>query len=298
MVLNIDVDKINVQSIYDEALPQALSLDVLRLDKIHDVVSGNKWFKLKYYLQYALDNNITSIATFGGAYSNHILATAFACNQLGLKCTGFIRGEKPLHFSDTLKDALRLNMQLVFISRNDYKHKDELMQQHNNLYFISEGGYGVQGRKGAAEILNVVDDADKYDYIVCACGTGTMMAGIITSLQSHQQCIGISVLKNNYQSEDDVKKLLPAQYYSNIKIIHDYSFGGYAKHTSLLIEFMNRIYLRHQLPLDFVYTAKSLYAVYDLAKKDFFPAGSKALFIHSGGLQGNRSLPNQTLINS
>ncbi|MEP6683391.1 MAG: pyridoxal-phosphate dependent enzyme [Parafilimonas sp.] len=268
----------------------SIKLNVLRLDKIHPVVSGNKWFKLKYHLQQAIKNNCASVVTFGGAFSNHILATAYCCNKQNISCTGFIRGEEPAHYSQTLLDAKALNMQLIFLNREDYANKKSEIKVNKSVYFIAEGGYGETGAKGAAEILDFVQHLSDYDYIICACGTGTMLAGIANAGLSNQQYIGISVMKNNFSLQDEMLLLVNDEAKSRVKILHDYHFGGYAKYTQALIDFMNKIYQTHKLPLDFVYTAKALYAIYNLTEKKYFKEGSKVLFIHSGGLQGNRSL--------
>ena len=267
-----------------------IGLDVLRLDNIHPIISGNKWFKLKYYLQQAIENNYTTIATFGGAYSNHIIATAYACNKQNIHSIGFIRGEEPKHYSQTLLDAKALNMRLNFLSRTDYANKQNIIQQNAGIFFIPEGGYGESGAKGAAEILQLVPGLSKYNYIICAAGTGTMLAGVANSSLPHQKCIGISVMKNNYSLENETLFLLNDETKNRVQFIHDYHFGGYAKHTKPLIDFMNEMYTNYNLPLDFVYTAKAFYAVYDLAAKKYFEPNSNILFIHSGGLQGNRSL--------
>jgi len=272
--------------------------DVLRLDRLHEVVSGNKWFKLKYWLLDAAERNYTTIATFGGAFSNHILATAYACYKQNLICTGFIRGEEPQHYSQTLLDAKALNMQLKFISRADYSDKQNIIQKNASLFFIPEGGYGKAGACGAAEILQFVPDTSIYNYIICAVGTGTMLAGIANASLQHQRCIGISVMKNNFSLIDEVFALVNNELKNRAEILHDYHFGGYAKHTQPLIDFMNEIWKKFQLPLDFVYTAKALYAVYHLTEKNYFQPASKILFIHSGGLQGNRSLKEKALLYS
>lgn len=272
-----------------------IELDILRLDKIHAVVSGNKWFKLKYYLQEAAESNFKTVATFGGAFSNHILATAYACNKQNIKSIGFIRGEEPTDYSNTLLDAQSLNMQLEFLSREAYANKQEIINTNNAAFFIPEGGYGQAGAKGAAEIIQLIPNLSTYNYIVCAVGTGTMLAGIANASMVHQKCIGISVMKNNFSLENEVLLLVNNEAKNKVNLLHDYHFGGYAKHTQSLIDFMNRIWQAHQLPLDFVYTAKALYAVYHLAEKQYFTPGSKILFIHSGGLQGNRSLTKATL---
>lgn len=292
----LSFDKICIQPINDEVFKQRnICLDVLRLDAIHPVVSGNKWFKLKYYLQQAIAHHCTSIATFGGAFSNHIIATAYACSKFNIACTGFIRGEKPASYSQTLLDAAALNMQLKFISRDTYKNKQAIIENNPSLYFIPEGGYGKTGAKGAGEIVQFAPDFASYNYIICAVGTGTMLAGIANASLSHQQCIGISVMKNNFSLEKEILVLLNDGVEERLKLLHDYHFGGYAKHTQQLTGFINKMKIDQQLPLDFVYTAKTLFSVYDLAEKNYFPAGSKIIFIHSGGLQGNRSLKSEVL---
>lgn len=292
-------EQIFIQQLHDKSLDDfAIKLDVLRLDKIHPVVSGNKWFKLKYWLRHAIEKNYTNIATFGGAFSNHIIATAYACNKHNLNCTGFIRGEEPERYSQTLKDAKALNMQLNFLSRTKYAGKQNVIQNNTGLFFIPEGGYGNLGAKGASEILQLVPNVSAYDYIICAVGTGTMLAGITNASLPHQQLIGISVMKNNIDLENEISFLLNAEASNRIKILHDYHFGGYAKYNNQLIDFMNSVWLKHKLPLDFVYNAKTLFAVYDLVAKGDFGKNKKLLFIHSGGLQGNSSLQKNTLLYS
>jgi len=293
----LNLHDVFVQTLNDKRFKNAnINVDILRLDKIHAVVSGNKWFKLKYWLQDAVEKNYTTIATFGGAFSNHILATAYACNKQNLNCTGFIRGEEPKHYSQTLLDAKALNMQLKFISRADYSDKQNIIQKNASLFFIPEGGYGKAGACGAAEILQFVPDTSIYNYIICAVGTGTMLAGIANASLQHQRCIGISVMKNNFSLIDEVFALVNNELKNRAEILHDYHFEGYAKFTQPLIDFMNEIWKKFQLPLDFVYTAKTLYAIYHLAEKNYFQPNSKILFIHSGGLQGNCSLKEKTLL--
>lgn len=256
---------------------------ILRLDKIHPVVSGNKWFKLKYYLREAAKMGVERLVTFGGAYSNHIIATAFAAKEAGFASIGVIRGEKPQHFSPTLQAALSYGMELIFLSREDFKMKEQaeevqdLLRGLKNCYIISEGGAGDLGIKGCKEILSLADNYDTYSHILCAYGTGTMAAGLTTSAVPYQQVIAVPVLKGINS---------PAG---------EYHFGGYAKKTPELLEFMNDFYKRTGVPTDFVYTGKLMYAFMDLLRRNFFKPGSNILLIHSGGLQGNDSLPEGTL---
>ncbi len=273
-----------------------IQLDILRLDKLHPVISGNKWFKLKYYLQDAKHKEYNTIATFGGAFSNHIIATACACNKAGLKSIGIIRGERPAILSHTLLMAEQYGMELSFVSRSAYEDKETIKKDFKNVYWIAEGGYGNLGAQGAKEILSFCSEPEKYTHIVCAVGTGTMMAGIIQSVNPKQTVIGISVMKGNYSLMEKVETLLNAEDINkSYRIIHDYHFGGYAKHPPGLIQFMNDIWQHHQLPTDIVYTAKTFYAAQQLIINNTIPEGSNVLLIHSGGLQGNLSLPAKTL---
>ena len=271
-----------------------IGIEVLRLDKIDPVISGNKWFKLRYYIHQAKVNNKKGILTFGGAWSNHIVATAAACQQHGLQSIGIIRGEKSLYLSNTLKKAEDFEMQLVFIPRSSYQKKEIPSDLNISEYaIVAEGGYGQLGAKGAATILNCCNKS--YTHYCCAIGTGTMMAGIINGVSGNQQVIGVSVLKNNFSLAAQVQSLLESDH-NNWSILHEYSFNGYAKHTPELLQFMNAFYRQTGVPTDFVYTGKLFYAVTDLLEKNYFPPGSKILVIHSGGLQGNDSLKEGTLL--
>jgi 1-aminocyclopropane-1-carboxylate deaminase len=290
----IDLSKANIQNI--NTYNQNINADILRIDKINSVVSGNKWFKLKYHLEEIKKNNYKTILTFGGAYSNHIVATAFTANQLSLKSIGVIRGEESINLSHTLKDCLNYGMKLKFISRTDYKnsHKDnfikDLNKEFGNFYLIPEGGAGELGRLGAEDILKLCN-YKKYTHIICAIGTGTMFLGIANASNITQNVIGIPVLKEmsnfleqNKMNFKDIKKI------DYCKIFPDYHFGGYAKKNNQLLEFMNNLYKENDIPTDFVYTSKLLYAFFDLLKHNYFPDNSNILLIHSGGLQGNLSL--------
>jgi 1-aminocyclopropane-1-carboxylate deaminase len=185
-----------------------ISASVLRLDKIHPVISGNKWFKLRYYLEEVKQQNKKKIITFGGAWSNHIVATAAACRLYGLSSTGIIRGEQAADLSPTLKLARELGMELVFISREDYRQKKISGGLINNeSYVINEGGYGIKGAEGASTILEYCENQN-YSHICCACGTGTMAAGLINGSGQKNKIIAVSVLKNNSSAETNIKALL------------------------------------------------------------------------------------------
>jgi 1-aminocyclopropane-1-carboxylate deaminase len=287
-VQNITVD--DVSFFYQKDVKVA----VLRLDKLHSVISGNKWFKLRFYLDNAIKQQKKGLLTFGGAWSNHIVATAAACRLQGLQAIGIIRGEEPSLYSAALEEAKQAGMQLHFITRADYKEKQIPAGIDINEYLlVPEGGYGEEGARGASTILEIPDRS--FTHYICAAGTGTMTAGLVNAAPAGSEVISISMLKNNHELEGMIARLLqPA--HNSWQLLHDYSLGGYAKHTPGLLQFMNEFYAGSGIPSDFVYTGKLFYAVSDLIKKSFFPAGSRLLVIHSGGLQGNRSLPKGTLI--
>ncbi len=292
----------NINNIYIQNIPSfcnnTLAISILRADLIDPVVSGNKWFKLQYYVLDAITAGKSTLATFGGPYSNHIVATSKYGASMGLQTVGFIRGEKPPTLSPTLTDAMENGMTLHFISRADFLDPKKIMEEnkHASWAWIPEGGYGIKGAEGASSLLTI-KNTQGFDTIICAVGTGTMMAGIIKAAAPHQKIIGISVLKNNFSIDTEINALLTTEESKkNFEVIHGYDFGGYAKHTPALIKYMNECYNNMDLPLDFVYTAKLLYAAQDLATKGKFEPSSKILLIHSGGLQGNRSFKKGTLI--
>ncbi len=277
-------------------LPGGPQLDVLRLDMLHPIVSGNKWFKLKLQLQDAKQKNHTAIATFGGAFSNHIVAAAFAGKAINLQTIGIIRGEEPTLLSHTLQQAQAFGMKLHFASREGYSNKDSIKKQfsNENFYWINEGGCSILGAEGVKEMYQWIDDS--YTHIVCATGTGTMMAGLIKGSKSEQQVIGINVFKGYNNIVNDIEQLLTAEEkVKRFKVINGYDFGGYAKHPQALLDWMNALYNKEQLPTDIVYTSKMMYAIYDLIQQNYFTKESKIMAIHSGGLQGNLSLKESVL---
>ena len=298
-----DISKADIEELQDDLfLQKQVSVSVLRLDKIHPLVSGNKIFKLHYFLQEAISSQHKTILTFGGAHSNHLAATAFACKVLQLKCIGIVRGEKPAILSPTLQQCLADGMELKFISRQAYDENqnaaflNQLLTEFGNCLIIPEGGYHLLGAKGASLIVDLIKDKN-YTHICTAIGTATTLAGICMAATPQQTVIGIPVLKGMTDSMARLKFLAANEVeFNNLQILNNYHFGGYAKKTTHLIEFMNYCWLKYHLPLDFVYTAKMLFGVIDHIKNDGFKKGSKIICIHTGGLQGNKSLPLNTLL--
>jgi 1-aminocyclopropane-1-carboxylate deaminase/D-cysteine desulfhydrase-like pyridoxal-dependent ACC family enzyme len=292
MTLSIDTDLITIDKI-QLSPKQSIDTDMLRLDKIHPRISGNKWFKLKYYLELAKQGNKSGLITLGGPWSNHLLAVAAASKLSGLKSIGIIRGEEPDQPGNTLQELLELDMQLKFISRSNYKNRETLLttlrEQYPAYLVIDEGGQGEPGIKGAGEILQLVPDPEKYTHIICAVGTGTMLTGLALASYPNQQLIGISSLKGEERISTGILEKFPVLQHK-IQVLNQYHFGGYARHKPALLAFMNQFYAATQIPTDFVYTGKLCFAWHELCTSDYFPKDSNILLIHSGGLQGNRSI--------
>jgi 1-aminocyclopropane-1-carboxylate deaminase len=266
---------------------------------VHPIVSGNKWYKLQFYIKAALGCNATTIASFGGPYSNHLVALAFAAAQNQLKSIGYVRSNEGEPITPTLQEAMRYGMEIKHLGRSQFQErKNEILSQQNKLatdvFYVDEGGYGILGAQGAATILDTIPL--QYDYIVCAVGTGTMMAGILNSLPKNGPTIlGIPVLKNEGTIEHEIKALL-LHPDAPFTLLHSFHQGGYAKTTPAQIQFMNDFWISNQIPLDIVYTGKLMYAVTQLVEQGYFKVDSKILVIHSGGLQGNRSLEKGVLL--
>ena len=272
-------------------------VDLLRLDLLHPIVSGNKFYKLRYYIEFALAKEVSTVASFGGPYSNHIVALAYTAKEAGLKSIGYIRTNTDEPMTPTLKEAKAYGMDLVYLGRTDFQSKKAAILQSSEMntdcYLIDEGGYGTIGAKGAATILTT-QDTSHYDVIICAVGTGTMLAGIIHAADAFQKIIGIPVLKNEGSIESEINFLLEDKN-RPYTLLHQFHQGGYAKTNPMMLDFMNRLWDAEKIPTDIVYTSKLLFGVEQLINENYFDKDISILVIHSGGLQGNRSLPEGTL---
>ena len=271
-----------------------VSLFIKREDELHPFISGNKFRKLKYNLTEAAKQQKSTLLTFGGAYSNHIAATAAAGFFYNLKTIGIIRGDElannlaeTIENNPTLKFASEHHMEFDFVSRAAYRNKISpefiaaLKEKFGDFYLVPEGGTNNFAVKGCEEILSEEDV--KYDVICCAVGTGGTISGIINSLKSHQKAIGFPALNGDFLQHEIKKYILKNENWSlNTK----YHFGGYAKVSEELIIFINKFKSETKIPLDPVYTGKMMFGIVDLIKSDFFEKGTKILAIHTGGLQG------------
>jgi len=282
--------------------PNFISVTIKRDDLLHPVVSGNKFRKLKYNLLQAKCENKKTLLTFGGAFSNHIAAVAYAAQENGFQSIGIIRGDElrdKIENNPTLQFAQECGMQFEFVSREVYRLKKETsfltsIQKHfGDFYLVPEGGTNPQAVKGCEEILTPEDS--KFDYICCAVGTGGTISGIINSTLPHQKVMGFPALKGDFL-QDEIRIFVQNE---NWELNTKYHFGGYGKVNEELIHFINQFYQDTKIPLDPVYTGKMVYGVFDLIQKNYFPAHSNILLIHTGGLQGiygmNVKLKNKNL---
>lgn len=270
-------------------LPNHISLTIKREDLLHPFVSGNKFRKLKYNLLQAKAENQETVLTFGGAFSNHIAAVAYAGKEQGFKTIGVIRGEElfdKIEENPTLRFAQENGMQFEFVSREDYRLKNEisflenLKQKFGDFYLVPEGGTNELAVKGCEEILTA-EDAD-FNYVCCAVGTGGTISGLINSAFPNQKILGFPALKGDFLM-DEIRIFVKNE---NWELISDYHFGGYGKINLELVEFINAFFEENKVPLDPVYTGKMVFGVIDMIHKNYFPTHSKILLIHTGGLQG------------
>ncbi len=280
---------VNQQVLLPLLSQKRISLHIKREDSIHPFISGNKFRKLKYNLVEALAHGHHTLLTFGGAYSNHIAATAYAGHEKGLRTIGVIRGDElseKWRENPTLKFAHGHGMQFKFVSREAYRDKhdplflEQLESEWGPYHLLPEGGTNAAAVKGCEEILTR-EDSD-FNTICCCVGTGGTLAGIINSAHPGQQILGFPALKGDFLKED-IRKFARRE---NWELQTDYHFGGYAKIRPELVHFINDFRQKTQISLDPVYTGKMVFGILDLVRQDYFPPKTKILAIHTGGLQG------------
>ena len=257
-----------------------------RDDMIHPFISGNKWRKLKYNLERAKQENKETLVTFGGAWSNHLLATACAGATFHYKTIGIVRGEDVNN--PVLNMCKLFGMELRFVSREEYKDKPQLFTNLENkakCLFIDEGGASLEATYGCKELIDELKN--QYDYIFCAAGTGTTAAGIAQGISDNNlktQLHVIPVFKNGGFILDEIAKFNTPT--NQIQLHLDYHFGGYAKVKPELIAFIKDYIQATGIMIEPTYTGKAMFGLHDLIQNDYFPQESKILFIHTGGLTG------------
>jgi 1-aminocyclopropane-1-carboxylate deaminase len=269
------------------------AMDMLRLDLLHPVISGNKWYKLRLNLSYAQDHNFKTIVTFGGGYSNHLVATAFAAKEFGLRSVGIVRGQHDV-LTPTLADCRAYGMELIFVTHDDYQNRhqpewaEQMAHHFDEILIIPEGGANERGRKGAGLIDRFVNKS--YTHIALSVGTGTTMAGLRNKLDPQQHIIGFVPMKNSVEQAHYISEHLSAAHNKNWTLETDNSFGGFGKWKDELLFFMNEFYNDNKIPLDIVYTSKMMYRLQEMLNDNYFSSTDRILCIHSGGLQGNSSV--------
>lgn len=296
----LQVAPIPLQELNDPRIaPYGVRILVKRDDLIHPQISGNKWRKLKYNLAQATKLGKNTLLTFGGAYSNHILATAAAGKLAGLRTIGIIRGEEHLPLNSTLQYARDAGMELHYMDRNSYRDKnrpelqEQLRRQFGDFYLVPEGGSNAYAVKGCSEIITEIDE--DFDYICCASGTGGTLAGIIAGLCGKKQAIGFAALKGAAFLYNDVEQLLESYAvvsgrqevtsYKNWQIELGYHFGGYAKTTPELLQFVEEFEQVNGFAIEPIYTGKMFFGLYDLIKQGVIVEGQRVVAIHTGGLR-------------
>jgi 1-aminocyclopropane-1-carboxylate deaminase len=272
-------------------------ITVKRFDEMHPTVNGNKWFKLLFNLDEMKRRGAKKLVTFGGAYSNHIYATAAAASELGLQSVGIIRGEEPKSYSPTLLFAKECGMELCFISRADYEERNSeemkawVYEKWESAFLVPEGGSNYLGMNGAMQMVSEEDF--KFDNWLVAAGTGTTAAGLLVQSKPHQKVWIYSALKGENYMRNEIRNKLIYFFHDEVAadevleravVFSEDEFGGYGKFNDRLIEFVQEMNRVHQLPLDVVYTGKLMHSFFVQNKK---PNEGSVLMFHTGGLQGN-----------
>ncbi len=289
-----------IPGIQQLVLPQCrdVAVSMLRLDQIHSQVSGNKLFKLRNYIDEAFQSEHKTILTFGGAFSNHLVATAYACEKLGLKSIGIVRGEAHEPISHSLKKCQKFGMRIHYLDRTNFarisfsENNESLHRQFGDFTQVPTGGYGPKGAAGASDILNLVPQ-NVYSHLCVAVGSGATVAGLLLRKRT-EKIYAFPAIKGMYDIPERIAAC-GAEYNDRLAVIGDFHFGGFARKNAVLFQFMNEFFVHHKIPLDFVYTARMMYGVMNLIYKNHFPAGSHILCIHTGGLQGNASIESGVL---
>ncbi len=272
---------------------QVAALDMLRLDELHPVISGNKWFKLRLNIRHALDAGFKTVVTFGGGYSNHLIATACAAKMFGIKCIGIVRGRYDV-LTRALIDCKDAGMQLIFVTKEEYERKEDtawirdLAAHFDELFIIPEGGANEWGRVGAGLIDRFINDS--YTHIAVSVGTGTTLTGLRNKLPHKQHILGFAPMKQGAYLKEYISEHLREGNNTNWQLIDDWHFGGFGKWNDELLQFMNDFYRTNNMPLDIVYTSKMMYGLRQMITNGFFATDARVLCIHTGGLQGNASV--------
>lgn len=287
----MDINAIRIDELQDVLwTSRNIKLSMLRLDLIHPLVSGNKWFKIFQNVAEMKANGATQLLTFGGAYSNHLHATAYYCQAQEIPCIGIVRGDElNVNSNATLKDCTQAGMELHFVSRSEYNLFEngktaQALLQRQKTYILPQGGDNEWGRRGAMKINEFI--LPEYSHIAVSIGTGTTLAGMMQARIKPTHFLGFASL---YQSEDIHTHLLSFAGKHKFDFFNTTKFGGFGATSQTVIQFVKDFQVKHDIELDVVYTAKMMMQLYEALAQDFFPSGSNILCVHTGGVQGNRS---------
>jgi len=295
MATIINKEAIIIQSI-EGFLPTSNALDILRLDLCHPIVSGNKWFKLNGLQEAMQVAQKKSIISFGGAWSNHLVALAFYAKHYQIPCKAIVRGHYEV-LSPSLLFAQEHGMELHFVDAIHYsalkKDASSLQSKYQDAYILPEGGNSEMGVKGASAIASFL--TKPYDYVCVSVGSGTTFAGLRRALSLDTHLIGFAPMKGGSYLKDEIEAFIPAIDKTSYTILDAYHFGGFGKITPELISFMNDCYQRYALPLDRVYTAKMMWGISELIQTQQLPSNARIVAIHTGGLQGNQSIAQELI---
>ena len=276
-----------------------VQVHVKRDDSIHPIISGNKWRKLKYNLAQIKQNmSIKGVLSFGGSYSNHIHALAFACYQQKIPCIGVIRGEKNYASNFTLSWARYWGMKLHFVDRKTYRRRHDadylaqLQQTFPDYFIVPEGGSNELAIAGVAEIITELNQQTTFDTLITPTGSGGTLAGLVagdynTGNRQHK-LLGIAVLKEAGYLIDEIQKLLPstAKQHDNWHLLTDFHRGGYAKFNPLDVEQLLEFNQVTGVVFEPIYSGKMILAFLDLLKQGYFSSGERIVLLHTGGMQG------------
>ena len=280
--------KLNQQIFSELYLNNEIEVFIKRLDLIDPFISGNKLFKLKHNVDRALLEKKSMLITFGGAFSNHILATAAYAKKKNIDCLAIVRGEEYFELNPLLTLAKEYGMNFCFVSRKEYAKRNdnnylsELIRKYKKAFIVPEGGNNKLGVLGAEEILEKQDKS--FDYIICPIGTGATLSGIVNSSNRSQKVIGINCIND---TKDINKNISLKTNKNNWEIINEFNFGGFAKFDNLLTEYLKKFKLNYKITLDLNYTTKMFFGFEKLIERRYFQRKSKVLLIHTGGTYGN-----------
>lgn len=289
----VDETKIFIQPLPDFVSEQQdIQVSMLRLDTVHPFISGNKWYKLKYNISAALDAQKNSLLSFGGAYSNHLIATAAAAHSAGMGAIGFVRGlQDEQNLNPVLTQCKEYGMALYFISREAYATKEDadflnrLQLQFPEAWIIPEGGANPAGRKGAGEISTFV--SSDFTHVILSTGSGTTFTGLRNALPAAQSLLGFAPMKGGIYLQHQIIQFLDPGKNTNWSLTDRFHFGGFGKMNDSLQDFMSSFRQQYNFSLDRVYTAKMMAGLQQLLRENAFPARANILCLHTGGLTGN-----------